>query len=89
MQININGVTHELDVAGHETLLAVLKQTATRWRVSGSASRPENSSAIHGGMVAPQLAENSIARVKLVIGRMPGTIGTSMPAMRARSTKRR
>ena len=31
-------------------------------------------------MVAPQLAENSIARVKLVIGRMPGTIGTVMPA---------
>ncbi len=33
-------------------------------------------------MLAPQLAENSIARVKLVIGRMPGTIGTVMPAAR-------
>ena len=40
-------------------------------------------------MLAPQLAENSIARVKLVIGRMPGTIGTSIPALTQASRKRK
>ncbi|BAE49234.1 hypothetical protein amb0430 [Paramagnetospirillum magneticum AMB-1] len=62
---------------------------ATSRRVSGSSSRPSNRSAIQPGMLAPQAAENFCTWAKLVTGRMPGRIGTVMPAWAARSRKAR
>ena len=41
MQININGVTHELDVAGHETLLAVLRDRLSLTGTKLSCGRGE------------------------------------------------
>ena len=42
-----------------------------------------------GGSLVPQRFAKPLSRSKLVTGRMPGIIGTLIPAARARSTKRK
>ncbi len=55
-----------------------------RFRVVGAPSSSRSSSA---GIVAPHISVKRLIWPKLVIGMMPGMIGTSMPAARAPSTK--
>ena len=57
-------------------------------RISGASSSPANISSIQSGMEAPQPSENRLILAKLATGMMPGTIGASIPAARARSMNR-
>ena len=55
----------------------------------GIVVEPGEMAAIQAGIEAPHAAPNFCTWAKLVTGRMPGTIGTVIPARAARSRKRR
>ena len=62
---------------------------AIRRRVSGSLSKPSNKLDIQDGIDAPQILLNRLTWVKLVTGKIPGTNGILIPALRVFSLKRK
>ncbi len=56
---------------------------------SGSFLRASSASSRGAGIVAPHIDVKRFICSAFVIGMMPGTIGTSIPAARASSTKRK